>query len=548
MLDMNRVSRLTTQVWGLLLAGLCATSAAQNADRSARLLLETAAPLRVHQDEDPPNVLFIIVDDLNTALGSYIGSGNRPHYATASTPNLDRLAAEGIRFENAFVQNPLCNPSRTSLLSGLRPNTVDVHDTSTWPRHKIGDELRMLPEHFHDHGYFTGRVGKVGHNSFEHAVSWDESKFALSRDPSQLFHTPGYLPGDDLSQVKDNTWTEGSENGMSRADIFAGAGGGRGLSLPLTWRATGESPPMTPDGTTATRIIQLMAENRDKPFFLAAGLHKPHQPWVGPVEFFDQHPVDEIVLPETPADDTDDSPAPSTLVLEDDAAHSELQKKQAIAAYHAMVTMADHHVGRMLKGLEDLGLADSTIVVFTSDHGFQLDEHGGLWRKQFQFDESIRVPLIVRLPDGKGAGTVSNRIVELVDLYPTLIELAALPDPEHDLEGSSFVLLLDKPDRPWKSAAFSASRRMAGSSSSNNPLMIQKGHDGQTIRTARYRYSEWTPLGRPGDILAELYDLEQDPMEYNNLDDDPTHASLITELSARLARGWQGELPPSSGN
>jgi iduronate 2-sulfatase len=402
---MNRVSKLTTLVWGLLAAVLCVSSFAQTADRTTRYLIETAAPLRVIQDEDPPNVLFIIVDDLNTALGSYIGSGTRPHYATANTPNLDRLAAEGIRFENAFVQNPLCNPSRASLLSGLRPNTIDVHTTNTWPRHKVGDELRMLPEHFNDHGYFTGRVGKVGHNSFERAVSWDESKFALSRDPAQLFHTPGYLPGDDLSQVRDNTWKEGSENGMSRRDIFAGSS--RTLSLPLTWRATRESPPMTPDGTTATRIIQLMAENRDKPFFLAAGLHKPHQPWVGPVEFFDQHPVDEIVLPETPAGDTDDSPAPATLVLEDDAANSELQKKQAIAAYHAMVTMADHHIGRMLKGLEELGLADSTIVVFTSDHGFQLNEHGGLWRKQFQFDESIRVPLIVRLPDGRGAGSVS---------------------------------------------------------------------------------------------------------------------------------------------
>ena len=292
---MNRVSKLTTLVWALLTAVLCVSSFAQTADRTARFLLETAAPLREVQGEDPPNVLFIIVDDLNTALGSYIGSGARPHYATASTPNLDRLAAQGIRFENAFVQNPLCNPSRASLLSGLRPNTVDVHTTGTWPRHKIGDELRMLPEHFHDHGYFTGRVGKVGHNSFEGAVSWDESKFALSRDPAQLFHTPGYLPGDDLSQVRDNTWKEGSENGMSRRDIFAGSS--RTLSLPLTWRATRESPPMTPDGTTATRIIQLMAENRDKPFFLAAGLHKPHQPWVGPVEFFDQHPAENIVLP-----------------------------------------------------------------------------------------------------------------------------------------------------------------------------------------------------------------------------------------------------------
>ena len=543
---MNRVSKLTMLVCGLLASGICVSSAAQNAERSLRLLLEAAAPLRVLQDEDPPNILFIIVDDLNTALGSYIGSGTRPHYATASTPNLDRLAAQGIRFENAFVQNPLCNPSRASLLSGLRPNTVDVHDTSTWPRHKIGDELRMLPEHFDDQGYFTGRVGKVGHNSYEHAVSWDVSNFALSRDPSALFHTPGYLPGDDLSQVRDNTWTEGSENGMSRRDIFAGSS--RALSLPLTWRATHESPPMTPDGTTATRIIQLMAENRDKPFFLAAGLHKPHQPWVGPVEFFDQHPVHKIVLPEAPAGGTDDLPAPATLVLEDDAAHTQLQKKQAIAAYHAMVTMADHHIGRLMKGLEDLGLADSTIVVFTSDHGFQLDEHGGLWRKQFQYDESIRVPLIVRMPDSRGAGTVSDGIVELVDLYPTLIDLASLPNPAHNLEGSSFAPLLDNPESPWKSAAFSASRRMVGSGSSNNPLMTQEGYDGQTIRTARYRYTEWTPLGRVGDVLVELYDLEQDPMEYDNLEDEPTHAGLATELSARLAIGWQGELPPSSRN
>ena len=543
---MNRVSKLTTSVWALLTAVLCVSSFAQTADRTARFLLETAAPLREVQDDDPPNVLFIIVDDLNTALGSYIESGSRPHYATANTPNLDRLAAEGIRFENAFVQNPLCNPSRASLLSGLRPNTVDVHTTGTWPRHKVGDELRMLPEHFHDHGYFTGRVGKVGHNSFEHAVSWDESKFALSRDPAQLFHTPGYLPGDDLSEVRDNTWKEGSENGMSRQDIFAGSS--RTLSLPLTWRATRESSPMTPDVTTATRIIQLMAENRDKPFFLAAGLHKPHQPWVGPVEFFDQHPVENIVLPPISASDRSDSPAPSTLVLEDDAAHSELQKKQAIAAYHAMVTMADHHVGRMLKGLEDLGLADSTIVVFTSDHGFQLNEHGGLWRKQFQFDESIRVPLIVRLPVGRGAGSVSEGIVELVDLYPTLIDLASLPDPAHDLEGSSFVPLLDAPDSPWKSAAFSQSRRMVGSGSTNSPLINEEGYDGQTIRTARYRYTQWTPLDGERDILVELYDLEQDPMEYNNLKDDPTHADLVAELSARLATGWPGELPPSSDN
>lgn len=542
---MTRSLKSTILIWCLLVSGLWITTEAQNSDRTFRYLIDSAAPLRILESTDSPNVLFIIVDDLNTALGSYIGSGNRPHYATASTPNLDRLAAQGIRFENAFVQNPLCNPSRASILSGLRPDTTDVHATSTWPRQKIGDDLRMLPEHFHDHGYFTGRVGKVGHNAFEHAISWDTSQHALSRNPSQILHMPGYLPGDDLSEVRDNTWREGSENGMSRSDIFAGISGGRTLSLPLTWRATREPPPMTPDGTTATRIVQIMAENRDKPFFLAAGLHKPHQPWVGPAEFFDAHPVDDIVLPHTPIGDSDDIPAPGSWVVADDAAHSDLQKKQAIAAYHAMVTMADHHIGRILKGLEDLGLADSTIVVVTSDHGFQLNEHGGLWRKQFQFDESIRVPLIVRLPDGTGAGTVSTGIVELVDLYPTLIDLASLPKPAHALEGSSFVPLLNEPEQEWKSAAFSQSRRMIGSGSTNNPVISEEGYDGRTIRTARYRYTEWTPLDPHRDTLAELYDLDKDPMEYTNLIDDPAYTTLAEELSGRLATGWQGELPPS---
>lgn len=542
---MTRDLKQNALVWCLLVSGLLATTSAQNADPFTRFIRNMAAPLRVVGDGDPPNILFIIVDDLNTALGSYAETNNRPHYATVNTPNLDRLASEGILFTNAFAQNPLCNPSRASLLSGLRPNTVDVHDTTTWPRHKIGDALRMLPEHFDDHGYFTARVGKVGHSQFEHAINWDESKHALSRDPSQLYHPSSYLPGIDLSEVRDNTWIAGSENGMSRQEIFAAVGGGRGLSLPLTWRATNEQPPMTPDGTTATRIIELMAENRDKPFFIAAGLHKPHQPWVGPIEFFNQHPVDEIVLPPTPASEEDNTPASSTLVLDDDDALSLQQKKQAIAAYHAMVTMVDHHVGRLLKGLEDFGLADSTVLVFTSDHGFHLNEHGGLWRKQFQYDESIRVPLIVRMPDGRNAGTVSNGIVELVDLYPTLMDLASLPNPAHELEGTSFKPLLNDPENPWKTAAFSASRRMAGFSSSNNPLMTTEGHDGQTIRTARYRYTEWAPMGRDGEVLAELYDLDQDPMEFLNIVDDPANAELVEELSGRLATGWQGELPPS---
>ncbi len=512
---------------GLALCLPVPTVAAQAEDRTLQFLLAASPPARELEEGDRYNVLFIIVDDLNVALGSYLGSQARPQYATARTPNLDRLASQGIRFEHAFVQNPLCNPSRASILSGLRPPTLDVYDGATWPRHKIGDTLRMLPEHFNDHGYLTARVGKIGHNRFEHAISWDVSKFALSREPAARFHAPGYLPGVDLSPVQDNTWTEDSADGMSRAEVLAPLG--RSAGLPLSWRTTNESPRMTPDGTTASRIVQLMAEHRDKPFFIAAGFHKPHQPWVGPAAFFDQHPLDSIELPPTPADDTDDVPAPASEIKPDDAAHSDQQRRQAIAAYHASVTMIDSYVGQLMQGLADLDLAHSTIVVMTSDHGFQLNEHGGLWRKTVQFEESIRVPLIVRLPDGRNAGAVATGLVELVDLYPTLVDLCDLPDPAHALEGESFVPVLENPALTWKSAAFSESKR--------------EGYHGRTLRTERYRYTEWKPLNGSGRVLAELYDLKTDPMEFANLAEKTLQAERVAELSRRLQAGWREARP-----
>jgi len=478
--------------------------------------------------KDRPNVLFIIVDDLNVAIGSYLDTATHPQYATASTPNIDRLAAQGVRFERTYVQNPICNPSRASMLSGLRPASTGIHIGGGWPRAVVGDELRMLPEHFHDQGYFTARVGKISHNTSERSISWDVSEFAKSREPGKKNHSPGYLPGIDLSEVRDNTWTDGSEDGMSRRDVLVPLG--RRGNLPLSWRATEESPEETPDGSTATRIIELLAEKRDKPFFIAAGFHKPHQPWVGPAQFFEPHSVDEIQLPNTPPDDLDDVPDPAFWIMKDDPNLSERQKKQAIAAYHAMVTMVDSYVGQLLDALERLELDDSTIVVFTSDHGFQLNEHGGLWRKIFQFEESTRVPLIVRLPNGQNAGQVATGFVELVDLYPTLIDLAKLPNPAHALEGTSFKPLLEEPGKGWKSAAFSESRR--------------EGYHGSTLREKRYRYTEWVPLpGTDGETLRELYDLEKDPFEYDNLAANETYDAVVAELSRRLEAGWQAARP-----
>jgi iduronate 2-sulfatase len=452
------------------------------------------------------NVLFIVVDDLNNALGTY-GA-----YPTAKTPRIDQLAEQGMRFDRAYAQDPVCNPSRSSFLSGLRPETTQVYGNFQTPRHKIGDVL-MLPEYFHKHGYFTARVGKVAHGRYEKTVSWDISLNA-KRDKH-------YLPGVDRSEVRDNSWIDGAEKGLSRAQILGHVG--RKGGMPLTWRATDQREEETQDGLTTRRIIQLLRENRDKPFFIAAGYHKPHQPWVAPASFFAQHPIAKVQLPNEPDDDRDDIPAAALTGYPEDAAHTDDQKRQAIAAYHATVTLIDHQVGLLLDALRELQLEDSTVVVFVSDHGFHLGEHGGLWRKHTQFEESTRVPLIVRAK-GVAPGSVTKGLVELVDLYPTLTDLCDLPEPK-GLEGTSFRPLLENPNRPWKNAIFSGARHA-------------KAH-GHSIRNARYRYTEWAPHNENGQMEFELYDLKNDPREFQNLAYDSDHRANRDELAAQLNQGWR---------
>ncbi|MCZ6625999.1 MAG: sulfatase-like hydrolase/transferase, partial [Deltaproteobacteria bacterium] len=232
---------------------------------------------------------------------------------------------------------------------------------------------------------------------------------------------------------------------MSRAEVLAISG--RTAGLPLTWRATDELEEETPDGRTARRIIEILRKHRDESFFIAAGLHKPHQPWVAPTSFFEQHPIKDVELPGGPEDDRADIPAAALTGYPDDKKHSDPQKRQAIAAYHATVTLVDNQVGLLLDALDELDLVESTIVVFVSDHGFHLGEHGGLWRKHTLFEESTRVPLIIRVP-GLKPGTSTQGLVELVDLYPTLADLCERPPPD-GLEGTSFRPLLEDPERRW---------------------------------------------------------------------------------------------------
>ncbi len=498
----RRISHLFSQSQVMVLAAACLC-----------LLLGACATSETSALPERPNVLFIVVDDLNVALGSYDG------YATAKTPNLDRLASEGVQFDRAYAQDPVCNPSRTSFLSGRRPSTTNVYGNFVEPRTYLGDVV-MLPEYFGAHGYFTARVGKVAHGRYEAAVKWDISENAARREH--------YLPGVDHSEVRDNTWIEGANDGLSRAEILGHLD--RPTGMPLSWRATDETEAETPDGQTTRRVIELMRENQGNPFFIAAGFHKPHQPWVAPKEFFQQHPISEVVQPDEPADDTADIPAPALGNYPEDKDHSEEQVRQAIAAYHATVTLMDVQVGLLMEALTELELERSTIVVFFSDHGFHLGEHGGLWRKHTQFEESTRVPLIVWMPGGVSDRNTSA-LVELVDLYPTLADLCGLPSPE-GMEGLSFRPVLEDPDVPWKSAIFSEAKR--------------NGAHGRSVRTHRYRFTEWTPLEGDGEPQFELYDLDKDPKEYENLAGDPEHQPTMDRLAAVLESGWKAALPGAS--
>jgi iduronate 2-sulfatase len=422
-----------------------------------------------------PNVLFILVDDLATSLGCY---GNE----VVKTPNIDRLAGGGTVFEAAYTQYPVCNPSRTCLLSGRRPETTRVFSQITPPRARVGN-VAFLPEHFGRQGYFTAGVGKIAHPGFEETVAWDS-------------YQPIEYPEDDNSEADD------------------------GL---LSWSVTDNPDEAEPDGVAARMAVDVMERRDDRPFFLAVGFRRPHAPFVAPRKYFDLYDPEAIPLPGAPPNDLDDVPRVAVRdKLESPRWNTPpAEQRQLIAAYFACVSFMDAQVGVLLEALDRLGIADETIVVFTSDHGFHLGEHGGIWGKGTLFEEDIRVPLVVA---GPGATPARSRgLVETVDIYPTLADLCGLPIPD-GLEGTSFAPLLGDPNREWKRAAFSTVRK--------------GGVMGKSVRTEKYRYTQWGTRHE-----AELYDLEADPHEFVNLARDPDSTGVAASMRQTLRAGWRAALP-----
>ena len=437
------------------------------------------------------NVLFIAVDDLNTRLGCY---GD----PVAKTPNIDRLAKMGVRFNRGYCNYPLCNPSRTSLLSGRRPDTTQIFDNNTPPRTHLGDVV-FLPELFKANGYFTARIGKIAHGKFESAVQWDIS------EPSK---------GGIAAR------REKKANRVAMADDEG--------AVKLTWTPTENDDADEPDGNTARRIVKLMSEAQGKPWFLGCGFHKPHLPWVAPKKYFDLYDPAKIPLPQEPPNDREDIPAIALTHTPADDKMTDAQKREAIAAYHAATSFMDAQVGVLLDELDRRKAWESTVVVLFGDHGWHLAEHRGLWRKMTLFEESDHAPLLVAAPGFK-RNAVSQRFVEWVDLYPSLAELCGLKPPG-GLEGTSFVPLLKDPNRAWKKAAYTVVSR----SKKNEHTLL-----GRRVVTERWRYTEWGSAD-----VAELYDRTKDPKEYVNLAKDPKLKPVIAEMQA-LLKDWRKALPPA---
>jgi iduronate 2-sulfatase len=430
------------------------------------------------------NVLFIASDDMRPELGCY-------GQTLIKTPHLDRLASQGVRFAYAFCQYPLCNPSRTSMLTGRHPLSTGVQDNTRWFRAEH-PEFITLPQHFKANGYATLRSGKIFHGGIDDTDAWTE--------------------GGEKRQFEgaDRKRTSQQRSQSDRIVSLDGDGESHG------------------DYKITTRAIELLEQYKNKPFFLAYGVLKPHSPPTAPQKMIAMYDPSTMRLP------PDFQPRPTIpagfpelsvplrngdLFIDRDATPE--QAREMTAAYFASTTFADAQIGRVLDALERLNLCEKTVIVFFGDHGYHLGEKGKWSKHGSLFEIGTRVPMMIVAPGMAGNGKSSLHPVQLLDVYPTLVELCGLKTPP-GLEGNSLVSLLKDPGGEWQHPAFSVCRV-------NNK-------QGRAVRTARFRYVEW----ENGTSGAMLFDHQSDPHELINLASNPAHASTVAEMKKLLNAQFGG--------
>ncbi|NVJ84690.1 MAG: sulfatase [Algoriphagus sp.] len=439
-----------------------------------------------------PNILLIIADDLNqTALGAY---GNQ----VVSTPNIDRLASEGMLFQNAYSQYPVCGPSRASFLFGYYPTATETFGYTSG-RENVGQDRHSLPQHFKENGYFTARVSKIFHMGVPIDI---ETGSDGQDDPdswTERFNSPGpeWKSEGFAELVQNNPDGKIERKGGNVMTIVQAEGGDLGQS----------------DGITGQKAIELIQNHQqEKPFFLAVGLVRPHVPFVAPKEYFTSYPWQGIIPPPVVENDWEDIPKKGiNYVTTQNAEMNYIHKQKAIAGYYASVAFMDAQVGKILRALEQSGQSENTLIVFTSDHGFHLGEHD-FWMKVSLKEESVRVPFIIKAP-GFSPGK-SHSFVELVDLYPTLLDLSGFEIPKR-LQGKSLVPILQNPSTEVRDFAFS----------------VTQGGATYLIRTKRWAYIQYGENAEEG---MELFDMEQDPEQYQNLAFDDYFQPQVEEMRKLL--------------
>lgn len=448
-----------------------------------RLLLLALIPAAMLRAETAPkpNILLIAADDLNHWVG-YTGRNKQ-----TKTPNIDRLSARGVSFANAHATVPVCNGSRASLLSGIRPFTSGVYgNTDDW-RTVIPPDKSVIST-FRSAGYLTLGSGKLYHGGYDRKEEWDD-----------YFKNEGKLGPE----------PEGSK----------GVGG-------IRFGVINADDSELSDHRIVNYGIEQLGKKHDKPFFLTVGLHKPHMPWFVPKKYFDLHPLESIELPPIKENDLDDVPAAGIAFARPDGDHAKIVEsgrwKEAIQAYLAAVSYADAEIGRLLDALDASPYKDNTIVILLGDHGWHFGEKEH-WRKFALWEEATRAPYIWVAPGVTKAGTVSNRPVDFSSFYPTLTDLAGITKPSH-VEGESIRTLLADPSAEWKGHALSTWLR-----------------DNHSIRTDDWRYTRYA------DGSEELYDHRNDPYEWTNLAKDEQHASQKKELAALLPTKSAPGLSKSDG-
>ncbi|WP_282080359.1 sulfatase [Aquimarina algiphila] len=522
-------------------------------------------------EQKRPNILFIAIDDLRPELGAY-GSD------IAITPNIDALAADGLLFERAYCQQAICSPSRASLMTGARPETIEVIENYAYFR-DLNPDVVTLPQHFKNNGYETVHTGKIYHKP-----SFSDTKLSWSRQPAidkmavEKSNTPGgFALPENQEMYRRN-----------KADMIAKYGkdaAKKGLGKGPAYEKAEVPDYFYEDGyNTDLAIVTLkdmLEKNSDKPFFLGLGFKKPHLDWLAPKKYWDMYDPEKIQLAtqkSNPKNGAEMGLHPSFELR----VRSGIPKKGPIDdklartlkhAYLSCVTYVDTQIGKMIKALDDNGLRENTIIILWSDHGWHLGDMG-IWGKATNYEIGTRVPLIIWTPDmpKNSRGKTTDALVELVDMYPTLSELAGLDLPDH-LEGQSFKRLLKNPKLEWKKAVFSQFPSPALREWAANPLsqgmretyfgplieeveerikiqqkekwdrnLFENNLMGYAMKTDRYRLIAWKDYKNKEKppIFIELYDHENDPTETVNIAENKPE--IVSELLDQLEKGWKGNL------